>query len=257
MTVVESLRRVRGSDIGVLTRRCTVSGPTSDGRDVDDALVRVCRRVQTTAVTRLERYDTRDARLGPARPGVPHRGDPVAGRPPAVPAARRFCSSCSSSTSGFRRSGHIVAVQEVLVPSLPSSVPTPAGESNRLGVGVDQFARVGRSTGRVHAGVLPLRADSGGRQRPPRRKTGRQQRPQRAEVRCDCRASRRRVHLAVLAGRVDDGHQPRRVRRPITVESASLRREGSLLSGSSRRTAECSGPPSTFLQGPTATYRSR
>jgi flagellar protein FlaJ len=37
----------------------------------------------------------------------------------------------------------IVAVQEVLVPALPSSVPTPSN-ANRLGVNTDQFARLGQ-----------------------------------------------------------------------------------------------------------------
>jgi flagellar protein FlaJ len=37
----------------------------------------------------------------------------------------------------------IFAVNEVLIPSLPASVPTPDTDVNRLGVNVDQFARLG------------------------------------------------------------------------------------------------------------------
>ena len=148
MTVVESLRRVRGSDIGVLTQEMhRIWADIRMGANVDDAFVRFGRRVQTTAITRIVTLLTHamhaSGQLGPVF---------------------RIAATQSRADLRLKRRRRqqmltylvviyvaflvflviIVAVQEVLVPSLPSSVPTPAGESNRLGVSVDQFARFGR-----------------------------------------------------------------------------------------------------------------
>ncbi|MBV0923156.1 type II secretion system F family protein [Halomicroarcula limicola] len=147
MTFVESLRRVRGSDVGVLsTELDRIWADISMGANADDALVRFGQRIRTTPISRVVALVTNSVRasseLGPVL---------------------RIAASQSRADRRLRRRRRqemltylvviyvsflvflviIVAVQEVLVPSLPSSVPVP-DSSNRLGVGVDQFARLGR-----------------------------------------------------------------------------------------------------------------
>ncbi|MFB6223103.1 MAG: type II secretion system F family protein [Haloarcula sp.] len=148
MTVVESLRRVRGGDLGVLTPEIhRIWADIEMGANVNDALVRFGRRVRTSPVTRIVTLLTNamhaSGQLGPVF---------------------RIAATQSRADLRLKRRRRqqmltylvviyisflvflviIVAVQEVLVPSLPSSVPTPASSSNRLGVNADQFARFGR-----------------------------------------------------------------------------------------------------------------
>jgi flagellar protein FlaJ len=147
MTLVESIRRVRGSDIGVLTPEVErIWADISMGANVDDALVRFGRRIRTTSISRVVTLLTNamhaSGQLGPVL---------------------RIASEQARSDHRLRKRRRqqmltylvviyvsflvflviIVAVQEVLVPALPSSVPTPPAE-NRLGVDTTQFARLGQ-----------------------------------------------------------------------------------------------------------------
>jgi flagellar protein FlaJ len=147
MTFVESIRRVRGSDVGVLSPEVDrIWADIEMGANVDDALTRFGRRIRTTSVSRVVTLLTNamhaSGELGPVL---------------------RIASEQARADHRLRRRRRqqmltylvviyisflvflviIVAVQEVLVPSLPSSVPTPPS-SNRLGVDTTQFARLGR-----------------------------------------------------------------------------------------------------------------
>jgi len=147
MTLVESIRRVRGSDVGVLSPEVErIWTDIEMGANVDDALVRFGRRIRTTSVSRVVTLLTNamhaSGSLGPVL---------------------RIASEQARADHRLRKRRRqqmltylvviyisflvflviIVAVQEVLVPSLPSSVPTPPS-SNRLGVDTTQFARLGQ-----------------------------------------------------------------------------------------------------------------
>jgi len=149
MTVVKSIDRVRGSDLGVLTPEIErVWRDIEYGSNVDDALVRLGRRVRTTAVTRVV------VLLNNAMRASGDLGDVL-----------RIASEQARADLDLRRRRRqrmltylvviyiaflvflviIVAVNEVLVPSLPESVPRPEAEQlNRLGVNADQFSRLGQ-----------------------------------------------------------------------------------------------------------------
>ena len=146
MTLVESLDRLRGSDLGAISPEVErIWADVSMGSNLDDALVRFGRRVRTTSITRVVTLLTNamhaSGSLGPVL---------------------RIAATQARAEHRLRRRRRqqmlsyliviyvsfavflviIVAVQEVLVPALPSHVPTP-DNSNRLGVNVDQFARFG------------------------------------------------------------------------------------------------------------------
>jgi flagellar protein FlaJ len=145
MTIGESLERLRGSDVGVLSKEVErISADVTFGSNTRDALIRFGRRVRTKSITRVVALLTNAMRasgsLGPVL---------------------RIASTQARADDRLRRQRRqqmltylvviyisfvvflviIVAVQEVLVPSLPSQVPTP--DTSRLGVNVDQFARFG------------------------------------------------------------------------------------------------------------------
>lgn len=148
MSLVGSLDRVRGSDLGVLTPEVDrIWRDVEFGSTLDDALVRFGRRVRTTAVTRVVVLLTNAMRasgnLGPVL---------------------RIAADQARADLTLRRRRRqqmvtylvviyvsfvvflviIVAVNEVLVPSLPESVATPSpAETRRLGVDAGQFARFG------------------------------------------------------------------------------------------------------------------
>ncbi|WP_226012926.1 type II secretion system F family protein [Halomicrobium salinisoli] len=147
MSVVESLRRVRGSDVGVLTPEVErIWADVQTGANVEDALVRFGRRLRTVAVTRvvvlLVNAMRASGKLGPVL---------------------RIAAEQARADHRLRRKRRqtmvtylvviyvsflvflviIAAVQEVLVPSLPSHVPTPEN-TGRLAVSGDQFARLGQ-----------------------------------------------------------------------------------------------------------------
>ncbi|MDS0276855.1 type II secretion system F family protein [Halomicroarcula sp. S1AR25-4] len=147
MTFVESIRRVRGSDVGVLSPEIDrIWADIQMGANVDDALVRFGRRIRTVSVTRVVTLLTNAMRasgqLGPVLriAATQSRAD------------RRLRNRRRQQMLTYLVVIYvsflvflviIVAVQEVLVPALPSSVPTPPS-GNRLGVGTDQFARLGQ-----------------------------------------------------------------------------------------------------------------
>jgi flagellar protein FlaJ len=148
MTVTEGVGRARGGDLGVLTPEVErIYRDVQFGGNIGDAFVRFGRRVRTMAVTRVVVLLTHALRASG------QVGDVL-----------RIAASQARADIRMRRQRRrqmltylvviylafvvflviIFAVNEVLIPSLPESVPTPgAGEANRLGVNVDQFARFG------------------------------------------------------------------------------------------------------------------
>ncbi len=146
MTLVESIERTRGSDLGVLTPEVRrIHADIETGSNVADAFVHFGRRVRTTAISRIVTLVVNAMRssgqLGPVL---------------------RIASNQIRSDLRLRRRRRsqmltylvviyisflvflviIVAVQSVLVPNLPSNIPTP-DNANRLGVDVSSFARLG------------------------------------------------------------------------------------------------------------------
>jgi len=148
MTVAEAVERVRGGDLGVLTPEVErIHRDVSYGANVGDAFVRFGRRVRTTAISRVVTLLTHAMR--------------ASGQ---VGEVLRIAASQARADLRLRRQRRqqmftylvviyvaflvflviILAVNEVLVPSLPEAVPQPdASEVNRLGVSAEQFARLG------------------------------------------------------------------------------------------------------------------
>ena len=148
MTVTEGIDRARGGDLGVLTPEVQrIHRDVQFGGNLADALVRFGRRVRTMAVTRVV------VLLAYALRASGEMGDVL-----------RIAATQARMDLRMRRQRRrqmltylvviyvafvvflviIFAVNEVLIPSLPESVPTPsASQTNRLGVNVDQFARFG------------------------------------------------------------------------------------------------------------------
>jgi flagellar protein FlaJ len=148
MSVVEGLDRVRGSDLGVLSPEIErIWRDLEYGANVDDALIRFGRRVRTTAITRVVTLLTNAMRasgeMGPIL---------------------RIAAEQASAEVKLRRQRRremltylvviyisfvvflliIAAVNEVLVPTLPDSVPvSEGGGTNRLGANPSAFARFG------------------------------------------------------------------------------------------------------------------
>ncbi len=146
MSVVESLDRVRDSDLDALGDEVDrIWSDVEMGANVQAALVRFGRRVRTTSIARVVTLLTNamhaSGNLGPVL---------------------RIAANQSRSDLRMRRQRRqqmftylvviyisffvflviIIAVQEVLIPALPESVQTPEGP-NRLGVNAEQFARLG------------------------------------------------------------------------------------------------------------------
>lgn len=147
MTMVTSFRKVRGSDVGVLTPEVErIWSDISMGANVNDALVRFGRRVRTTAISRVVTLLTKamhaSGELGPVlriaatQARADHR----------LRSRRRqqmLTYLVAIYISFFVFLVTIVAVQEVLVSALPSSVPTPSN-ANSLGANIDQLTRLGQ-----------------------------------------------------------------------------------------------------------------
>ncbi|MFB6308516.1 MAG: type II secretion system F family protein [Haloarculaceae archaeon] len=146
MTVVEGLDRVRGTDLGVLTPEVKrIWRDIKLGANVEDAFVRFGRRVRTVAVTRVV------VLLVNAMRASGDLGDVL-----------RIAATQARDDLRLRRRRRqqmltylvviyisflvflviIGSVQEVLIPSLPSNVPTPEN-TGRLGVNTDQLSRIG------------------------------------------------------------------------------------------------------------------
>jgi len=148
MTLVDGLDRVRGSDLGVLTPEVErIWRDVELGSNVDDALVRFGRRVRTTAVTRVVVLLTNAMRASGNLGSVLRIAAQQARADLQLRRRRRrqmFTYLIVIYISFVVFLVIIVAVNQVLVPSLPESVPTPsAAETSRLGVNVDQFTRFG------------------------------------------------------------------------------------------------------------------
>ncbi len=148
MSMVEGVSRIRDSDLGVLSPEVErIWRDMEYGSTVDDAFIRFGRRVRTVAVTRVVVLLTNAMRasgnMGPVL---------------------RIAAEQSRSDLKLRRRRRrqmltylvviyisfivflviIVAVNEVLVPSLPESVPTPSERDlNRLGVSAGIASRLG------------------------------------------------------------------------------------------------------------------
>jgi len=149
MTVYEGIERVRGSDLGVLSPEVErIWRDVEYGANVDDSLVRFGRRVRTTAVTRVVTLLTNALRASGNLGSVLRIAATQARADLRMRRQRRrqmLTYLVVIYVAFFVFLVIIIAVQEVLVPSLPESVPTPTeGEVNRLGVNADQFARLGQ-----------------------------------------------------------------------------------------------------------------
>jgi flagellar protein FlaJ len=146
MSVVEGLSRVRGSDLGVLTPEVDrIWRDIEYGANVDDALIRFGRRIRTTAITRVVMLLTNAMRASGNMGPVLRIASEQARAEVDLRRERRqqmFTYLVVIYVSFFVFLVIIVAVTEVLVPSLPESVPTPNEDQvNRLGANVDAFSR--------------------------------------------------------------------------------------------------------------------
>ena len=149
MSVVQGFDRVRDGDLGALSPEVErIWRDIEYGANVDDALIRFGRRVRTTAITRVVTLVTNAMRasseIGPVL---------------------RIASEQARSELRLRRQRRqemftyliviyvafavflviIVAVNEVLVPSLPDAVPVPEGQTaGQVGPGADTFQQLGQ-----------------------------------------------------------------------------------------------------------------
>jgi flagellar protein FlaJ len=146
MSVVEGVGRVRGSDLGVLTPEVDrIWRDIEYGSNVSDALIRFGRRVRTTAITRVVMLLTNAMRASGNMGPVLRIASEQARAEVNLRRARRqqmFTYLVVIYVSFFVFLVIIMAVTEVLVPSLPAAVPTPGeNQVNRLGTNVDAFSR--------------------------------------------------------------------------------------------------------------------
>jgi len=149
MTVVEGIDRVRGSDLGVLTPEVErVWRDLEYGSNIGDALVRFGRRLRTTAITRVVILLTHSIRASGQIGEVLRIAATQARADLRLRRRRRrqmFTYLVVIYVGFLVFLVIIVAVNEVLVPSLPESVATPGEDQLRgLGVSADQFVRFGR-----------------------------------------------------------------------------------------------------------------
>ena len=148
MSVVEGLGRVRGSDLGVLTPEVErIWRDVEYGANVDDAMVRFGRRIRTTAITRVVTLLTNAMRASGEMGPVLRVASEQARAEVNLRRQRRqqmFTYLVVIYVSFFVFLVIIVAVNEVLVPSLPDTVPVPEGDqADRLGAQPDAFSRFG------------------------------------------------------------------------------------------------------------------
>jgi flagellar protein FlaJ len=148
MSVIEGVDRVRGSDLGVLSPEVErIWRDIEYGSNVGDALVRFGRRVRTRSITRVVVLLTNAMRASGQMGEVLRIASAQARAELKLRRQRRqqmltYLVVIYISFAVFLVI--ILAVKQVLVPSLPQSVPTPTGdEINRLGVDTDQFSRIG------------------------------------------------------------------------------------------------------------------
>ncbi|MFW6017421.1 MAG: type II secretion system F family protein [Halapricum sp.] len=146
MSVVESLDRVRDSDLGALSDEVDrIWADVEMGANVQAALVRFGRRVRTTSIARVVTLLTNamhaSGKIGPVLriAATQARSDLTMRRQRRQ---QMFTYLVVIYISFFVFLVIIIAVQQVLIPALPESIQTPEGP-NRLGVNAQQFARLG------------------------------------------------------------------------------------------------------------------
>ncbi|MEF8813884.1 MAG: type II secretion system F family protein [Halovenus sp.] len=147
MSVVEGFDRVRGSDLGVLSPEVErIWRDIEYGANIDDALIRFGRRVRTTAITRVVTLLTNAMRASGELGPVLRIAAQQARAEVDLRRQRRqqmFTYLIVIYVSFLVFLVIIAAVNEVLVPSLPDTVPTPQDNVNRLAPNVDAFSRFG------------------------------------------------------------------------------------------------------------------
>ncbi|WP_135662628.1 DUF7282 domain-containing protein [Halorhabdus rudnickae] len=145
MSFVESIDRVRDTDLGVLTDEVDrIWTDVTLGANAADALRRFGRRIHTASIARVVTLLTNAMRasgqLGPVL-RIAARQARSDLRMRRERRQQMFTYLVVIYVSFLVFLVIIFAVEEVLVPSLPDSVPVP--NSNRLGVDVTAFARLG------------------------------------------------------------------------------------------------------------------
>jgi len=148
MSVVEGLDRIRGSDLGVLTPEVErIWRDIEYGANVDDALIRFGRRIRTTAITRVVTLLSNAMRASGDMGPVLRIASEQARSEVDLRRQRRqqmFTYLVVIYISFFVFLVIILAVNEVLVPSLPDTAPAPeSDEISRLGASPDAFTRFG------------------------------------------------------------------------------------------------------------------
>jgi len=145
MSVVQSFHRLRGSDVGALTPEVDrITADVEMGANVEDALVRFGRRIRTTPVVRivvlLRNAMRASGKLGPVF-RIASRQARADLRLHKQRKREMFTYLVVIYISFAVFIVIIAAVQEVLIPSLPSTVPTP--DAQRLAIDPSQFTRFG------------------------------------------------------------------------------------------------------------------
>jgi flagellar protein FlaJ len=148
MSVVEGFDRVRGSDLGVLSPEIErIWRDIEYGANIDDALIRFGRRVRTTAITRVVTLLTNAMRASGEMGPILRIASEQAREEVKLRRQRRremltYLVVIYISFAVFLVI--IAAVNEVLVPTLPDTVPIAEGQNaNRLGANPSAFARFG------------------------------------------------------------------------------------------------------------------
>ncbi len=148
MSVVEGMDRIRGSDLGVLTPEVErIWRDIEYGANVDDALIRFGRRIRTTAITRVVTLLSNAMRASGDMGPVLRIASEQARSEVDLRRQRRqqmFTYLVVIYISFFVFLVIILAVNEVLVPSLPDTAPAPeSNEVARPGASPDAFTRFG------------------------------------------------------------------------------------------------------------------
>jgi len=148
MSIVQGLHRVRGSDLGVLTPEIErIWRDIEYGANADDALIRFGRRVRTMAITRVVILLTNAMRASGNMGPVLRIAAEQARAEVALKRRRQqtmFTYLIVIYISFFVFLIIILAVNQVLVPSLPDVVPSPTGDgAQAVGPGaLSQFGEV-------------------------------------------------------------------------------------------------------------------
>ncbi len=153
MSVVEGLRRLRSSDLGVLSPEVSrIWRDIEYGSNIDDALIRFGRRVRTLAVSRVVTLWANAMRasgdMGPVlRVAAEQARSEV--KLKRQRSQKMMTYLVVIYVSFFVFLVIVIAVNEVLIPSLPDAVPTPDEEQASRAVGAagafDQLGEVNQA----------------------------------------------------------------------------------------------------------------